>query len=169
MSGASIIDAILRREGGFVDHPADRGGPTNFGITAKTLGDYRGRPVTVDDVRALTEAEAREIYRKHYLEGPGFNRIAHGPLRSLLVDSAVNHGPGRAVRWLQQAVGTRTDGRIGPKTLAALGASDAARAYRKVLAERCKFYGQIISNDRSQAVFAKGWTARLAEFMEQEV
>ena len=169
MSDTSIIDAILRREGGFVDHPDDRGGPTKYGITAETLEAYRGGPVTVDDIQTLTEAEARQIYRTRYLEGPGFNRVDHAPLRALLVDCAVNHGPVRAVRWLQQAVGTQADGRIGPKTRAALGATDAGRVYRKVLAERCKFYGQLISSDRSQAVFARGWTVRLAEFMEAEV
>jgi lysozyme family protein len=29
------LKSILRREGGFVDHPADRGGATNFGITVR--------------------------------------------------------------------------------------------------------------------------------------
>ena len=28
-----LIDALIDREGGFVDHPADSGGPTCFGIT----------------------------------------------------------------------------------------------------------------------------------------
>ena len=74
----------------------------------------------------------------------------------------------KATRYLMVSL-TDDEKREYGRRLAALGASDAARAYRKVLAERCKFYGQIISNDRSQAVFAKGWTARLAEFMEQEV
>ena len=62
----TILDEIIRREGGYVNHPADRGGPTNFGITAQTLGSWRklGRPATTAEVRALTEAEARAVYRQ---------------------------------------------------------------------------------------------------------
>ena len=28
-----FIDDVIAREGGYVDHPADRGGPTRWGIT----------------------------------------------------------------------------------------------------------------------------------------
>jgi len=70
----AILDRIIRREGGYVNHPADRGGATNFGITAQTLGNWRklGRPATVAEVMALTETEARAIYRQQYIAGPGF-------------------------------------------------------------------------------------------------
>jgi len=70
----SLIDDIIRREGGFVNHPADRGGPTKYGITAKTLGNWRqlGWLATSDEVATLTESEAREIYRHRYILAPGF-------------------------------------------------------------------------------------------------
>src|SRR5690606_13690489 len=65
----TILDEIIRREGGYVNHPADRGGPTNFGITAQTLGSWRklGRPATAAEVQALKEPEARAIYRQQYI------------------------------------------------------------------------------------------------------
>jgi len=50
----TIISTMIDRwEGGYSHHPADRGGPTKFGITAKTLADYLRRPVTAEAVRAL--------------------------------------------------------------------------------------------------------------------
>ncbi len=39
-----LIDALIEREGGYVNHPDDKGGPTCFGITeavARAQG-YRG-------------------------------------------------------------------------------------------------------------------------------
>ncbi len=169
MTDTAIIDAILRREGGFVDHPADQGGPTKYGITQRTLKQYRGRPVTVGDLRALGESEARLIYQRLYISGPGFDRISGQRLRALVIDCAVNHGPSRATRWLQAAVGTRVDGVFGPLTLAAANAAEEETLYKRVLAQRCRFYGQIIARDPSQAAFAAGWAARLAEFIEEAV
>lgn len=103
MNTQSLLDDILRREGGFVDHPSDRGGPTKYGITQAALSDYRGRPVSVDDVRTLSEHEARAIYVERYVSRPGFDRLEHTALMALLVDCAVNHGVTRAAKWLQQA------------------------------------------------------------------
>ena len=169
MTNTAIIDSIIRREGGFVDHPADQGGPTNYGITQRTLKQYRGRSVTVGDLGALEEGEARLIYQRLYISGPGFDRITGQRLRALVIDCAVNHGPSRAARWLQAAVGTRVDGVFGPLTLAAVNAAEEETLYKRVLAQRCRYYGQIIARDHSQAAFAGGWAARLAEFIEEAV
>lgn len=162
-----IIDAIIRREGGFVNHAADRGGATNYGITQQTLAEYRGHPVSVDDVRNLTEDEARRIYADRYITRPGFDRITHPALMGLVVDCAVNHGPDRSARWLQQAAGVVVDGAVGPVTLAAVNGASGAHLYRQVLAERCRFYGSLVTRDPSQAAFAAGWAVRLAEFIEE--
>jgi lysozyme family protein len=65
MNARQIIDDIIRREGGAVDHPSDRGGQTKYGITKATLSEYRGRQVSGVELFALTEQEAREIYQKN--------------------------------------------------------------------------------------------------------
>jgi len=167
MDAETIIDQIIRREGGFVNHPADRGGPTKYGITQATLSRWRrGEPVSPSDVEALTEDEARRIYRTLYITRPGFHMIEHAPLRALVVDCGVHHGVRRAAEWLQEAAGAPVDGIVGPVTLKAVNGGDGHKLYRKVLATRAGFYGWIIARDHAQAVFAKGWMKRLAEFIE---
>jgi len=166
MKDDEIISAILRREGGYVDHPTDRGGPTKYGITLRTLETWRGRKLTPRDVRALTIEEARRIYRQQFIVGPGLHRISDGRLRALLVDAAVNHGPRRAIQLLQRMLGVTGDGILGPRTLAALRRMDARRVYLGVCAERVRFYGRLIGRDSSQAVFARGWLNRAAELIE---
>jgi lysozyme family protein len=163
---------LLRREGGFVDHPADRGGATNFGITAATLGDWRGlgRPASRDEVKALTEREARAIYTQRYLKDTGFDQIRNAKLRDLLLDCAVHHGPSRATKWLQGAVGVTADGKCGPKTLEAVAnygrrGRSFASLRMTILSKRLIFFGELITNDPRQAVFAKGWMRRVAEFL----
>ena len=162
------LDGILAREGGYVDHPADGGGPTKFGITAATLGAWRqlGRTATPAEVEQLHESEARAIYRHEYIVRPGLDAIENPVLFAAVLDIAVNHGPTRAVRFLQHALGVKVDGTIGRFTRAALAAEDLRLVYRKVVAERAREYGRIISSDHKQAVFAAGWMNRLASFIE---
>jgi lysozyme family protein len=164
-----IIDGILVREGGFVDHSADKGGPTKYGITQATLADWRGKPVSAEDVRTLTENEAREIYREAYITRPGFLGIENGAIRALAVDCAVNHGVKRAVQLLQEAAHVFTDGVFGPNTRDAVNRMTAAVLYRRLCAARVRLYGQIITKNPTQAVFAAGWANRVAEFIEGSV
>lgn len=163
MSDEYLLDEIIRREGGYVDHPADKGGPTNWGITQKVLSEHRRRPASAEDVKALSEIEARAIYRARYLAP--FSFLPEGPLRSLLVDAGVNHGVVRAIQWLQAAVGVRADGKVGSVTRAALDREPHEDVRRRILRRRIIFYGQIITRDPSQAAFAEGWARRVAEFV----
>lgn len=162
-----IIDGILEREGAFVDRPEDRGGPTKFGVTARTLSTWRGRVVTAADVAALTPEEARQILRQLYLERPGLQAVADGPLRGLLVDCAVNHGPDDAIRWLQRALKLdQVDGMLGSRTRDALAAADPRRVYLSICAQRIRRYGDLITRRPGQAIFASGWMNRAAGFLE---
>lgn len=166
MTPNEIIDGLIRREGGFVDHPADKGSATKYGITISTLAEWMGRPATVDDVKQLTEHEAREIYREHYITRPGFLGIENEAVRALAIDCGVNHGVKRAVQLLQEAAHMFTDGILGPNTKAAVNRMTAAVLYKRLCAARVRLYGQIITKNHSQAVFAAGWANRVAEFIE---
>lgn len=167
MTEDEIIDGIIEREARvYTDRPHDRGGPTKFGITLTTLGEYRKAKVTPADVENMPIEEARAIYRHEFIEAPGFDTIQNDRLRVFVIDCGVNHGPLRAVILLQKALGVPPDGRFGVVTRSALAHADPPALYVRVCAERARFYGRIITNDHAQAENAAGWMNRLADLME---
>ena len=165
MTIEDVIAEVIRREGGYVDHLSDRGGPTKYGVTLETLAAWRGQPVTAREVRALTKGEAQALYRREYLERPGFDRITDPTLQTLLVDYAVHSGPRRAIQALQRVVGTSPDGVLGPQTLAALDRLGPELARRGVLKLRGEWIANILQHQPDQRVFAAGWLRRLMEFV----
>lgn len=100
-----IISDILQKEGGFVNHPDDRGGPTNFGITLKTYRKYKSN-ATIEDLKAMLRIEAYTIYEVEYYRNTKIDKLT--PISSLIsaevLDTAVNMGPVVAVRFLQQCL-----------------------------------------------------------------
>ena len=171
-----VIDAIIVRESRrFTNRPADRGGPTKFGITWPALRAYRRKhggfiPTAPADIietmRALREPEARAIYRDEYVARPGFDRIRDDELFELVVDTGVLHRPRWAARWLQRGVGAAEDGIVGPKTLRA--ASRRPRDARKaILKGRYASYGRTVKRNPSQLTFINGWIARTNEFLDR--
>ena len=170
MSDDDILNEILAREGSaYTDHPSDRGGPTRWGITLATLTDHRDGTVTADDVKNLTEAEARTIYRKRYISAPGFDEIESMELRAALVDFGVNSGPAAAVRALQRVLGLKVDGILGPMTREAANSSNGRSLAVRVHCNRMRFLGRLITDFPSQAVFAAGWLNRVASQIESLV
>lgn len=136
MTIESIIEGIIEREGGFSDHPADRGGPTAYGITEATArrNGYTG------NMRGLPRSLASSIYLREYVTKPGFDKVAQVSARIAeeLVDTGVNCGPSLPGPWLQRALNAlnregklyadvAVDGVIGPATLSALRAFLAHR------------------------------------------
>jgi len=167
-----LIADVLRREGGFVNHPADRGGPTRFGITQATLSRHLGRPASLDDVQQLTRELAAEIYRREYHAGPRIDALPER-IQAFVFDSAVNHGPGRAIRFVQQVCNAAgfgpltVDGVCGPTTRRVVAEADQAMGdwlLAALVEERRNFFHAIVAGDPSQRVFLNGWLNRLAEF-----
>lgn len=173
MNFERVIDDVIAREKGYVDNPADKGGPTNYGITlavARANG-YQGEMVD------LPLSLAREIYRRRYIAEPKFDLVAqeNEAVGFELIDTGVNMGPAVAATFLQRWLngfndnGSRyadlfVDGRIGSVTLQALhaflrwrgdeGGQVLLRALNCVQGER---YLGITEHDRSQRAFLYGW------------
>ena len=152
---------ILRWEGGFVDHPADPGGRTNKGVTQRVYNAWRARQgLAGRDVKLIDEAEVQAIYESGYWVPPRCDLLTQ-PLDLVQFDTAVNMGPGRAVRFLQQAVGCGVDGDFGPATERAVTACDGGDAVVKYCNIRESFYRGIVARKPDQGVFLKGWMNRL--------
>lgn len=171
----ALIDDVIAREGGYTNHPADRGGPTRWGITeavARSSG-YAGA------MRDLPESEAIAIYRRLYWLRPGFNRVAaHAPaVAAELFDTGVNMGPATAAGFLQRALNAlnrgasdyedvAVDRRIGPATLAALSAFMAKRGpageevlLKAVEALQGERYLRLAEQRPANEAFLYGWLA----------
>ena len=153
------LEMVLKHEGGFVDHPDDPGGATNKGITHKTYSDFLGRPLEdVDELKNIPDEHVQLIYKQGYWDKVKGDNLPSG-VDFAIFDWAVNSGPSRAAKALQKAVGAIADGAIGPKTLAAVEAADAAEIIKAVADEREAFYKSL----RTFNTFGKGWLRRNKE------
>lgn len=172
---SSALTWLLRPdvEGGEVNHPADRGGHTKYGIADAADGkkdgmadlDRDGQPDIA--IRDLTPAHTELFYRANYWLPARCDRVdSVCPLIAIaLFDGAVHHGPSRSVRQLQQALGILADGVLGPQTLRVLAAKtgrDGGRALLLGLLEvRASYMLGIVRKDPSQWANAWGWVNRL--------
>ena len=179
----ALAKEIVAREGGFVNDPADPGGATNFGVTLGTLrrlgvdvnGDGR---VDIDDVRALTKAQAADIYVEHYFNRTGIARLPE-MVQASVFDMYVNAGD-NAVKVLQRLLTSMgfacdADGAIGPQTAAA--AQHAAEAAPRHLADaygiaRRNYYYALADARPASRKYARrrdggkgGWIVRAEEFI----
>ena len=172
----TLIDALIDREGGYANHPADRGGATCFGVTeavARAHG-YGGA------MRDLPRGDAASIYRRLYWLRPRFDAVAERAPRVAgeLFDTGVNMGPGVAATFLQRALTALNrnakdyadlvpDGRVGPRTLAALdgfleargkhgGETVLLRALEALQGER---YLRLAERRPANEAFLFGWLA----------
>lgn len=147
------FDRVLGHEVGYVNHPNDPGGETNWGITvavARAHG-YTG------SMRDLPRDVAKEIYRNDYwrkVEADSF----HPAIGFQLFDLAVNHGPKTAIKLLQRAVGVADDGVIGPITRRAVHALHPYAVVMRANAERIDYYTKLAA----WPTFSKGWVRRVA-------
>jgi lysozyme family protein len=170
-----MVDALIEREGGYVDNSADKGGATCFGITeavARAHG-YAG------PMRQLPRAEAAAIYKRLYWSRPALDEVAKrsAVLAAELFDTGVNMGPAVAITFLQRALTALNrnakdypdlvpDGRVGPQTLAAMDAFFAVRGssgetvlLRALEALQGERYLRLAERRPANEAFLYGWLA----------
>ncbi|WP_103334095.1 holin-associated N-acetylmuramidase [Pseudotabrizicola formosa] len=178
-----LAEAIVAREGGFVNDPDDPGGATNHGVTIGTLRRLgldvtRDGRIDVADVRALTRNQAVDVFIEHYFRRPGLSALPE-VVQASVFDMYVNAGP-NAVKILQRLCTDMgfpcdPDGMIGPQTIrAAQSAYEAAPnhfADAYGIARRNYYYALADSRPQSRK-FARrrdggkgGWITRAEEFI----
>jgi lysozyme family protein len=146
---------VFTEEGGYTNDPNDPGGPTNFGITIADLKEWRGRDVTPDDVKNMTKDEAREIYRSKYWNPMQCGDLPDG-LDLEVFDFGVNAGTRTSIKKLQDVLGVKDDGSIGPITMAACKVADPRTVIQGFSARRLDYYRSLAGF----AHFGVGWTNR---------
>lgn len=174
----SAIDFVLRQEdsrllGAITTQPADRGGPTRFGLASTRhpelveLGYYQlkadGAPL-IGQCAALDEAE--DVYKHQYAAVLLLDQVLSQDVANLLLSFAINEGAPEAVRIAQRALNTMpgiavtVDGMMGPSTLDAVNGCDPAAL---IAAERLQqeiFYRQLVAEHPEYSVFLTGWLNR---------
>lgn len=155
-------------EGGFTNHPNDKGGATNYGITRSDLARWLRRSVTVDEVKNMTYQTAADIYEAWYWKSINLDKITNQAIAIALFDMGVLRGIGWPIKQAQAiciAHGydlgkSGADNDNGPKTQAALNAIDTKEfieAYEGI----CEAgFRSIVARNPSQKVFLKGWLNR---------
>jgi lysozyme family protein len=154
------LEAVLKSEGGYVNHPQDKGGPSNYGVTIRTLSDWRGDDCSIEDVTQLGEPEACDIYLSRYWQVMRGDQLPAG-LDIYICDMAVNSGPGRAAKILQALVDTKIDSFIGPKTIEAVRKQDPLKLLLDYHAARMEFLMDLSNWD----TFGRGWTSRCTKML----
>jgi lysozyme family protein len=155
------IDWILRREGGYVNNPADPGGETNYGITWPTLKLASAAGVVPRDtvVARLTREQAISIYRWGYWSRIWGDEIPEA-IALCMLDTAVLHGVRWAVVTLQRLLGVDADGIFGAETAEAARRAAPNATVAAMAGRRFEVY-------RRNNTFMLGWTHRLFRLLQE--
>lgn len=134
------------------------------GVTLETFRQFFGKDKTINDLKRMTEAQWRYIFKRGYWDKAGGDSIKNQSVAELIVDFCVNSGVGM-LKKIQSLLGTTADGIVGPKTIAAINSANQQLLFNAIMAERrCKYY-EIVANNSSQKANLNGWLNRLKTFV----
>lgn len=161
-----VLKNVARSEGGYSNHPKDPGGPTMRGVTLATYRAWcrkEGRPQPgIAELKRITTDEVREIFEDGYWRGVRGDDLPPG-LDYAAADFAFNSGPGQAVKTLQRCLGVDADGKVGPKTLAAIRERDLPAELHALINKYCDERLAFMKRLSGWSSFSRGWTNRVAE------
>ena len=151
----SCLDLVLKSEGGWVNNPADPGGETNLGVTKAVWEEWVGHDVKT--MKDLTPADVAPMYKAKYWMACYANQLPMG-VDYMAFDAAVNMGPGRAVKLLQEAMGCVPDGIIGPRTMQLISQKNTQDVINSYSNRKVSFYESL-----NKPEFIKGWLKRVED------
>jgi lysozyme family protein len=141
-----------QRKTGYVNDAADRGGETKFGIAKNSHPSL--------NIKTLTLEQAMGVYERGYWQA-GHADDLPANLGIVHFDACVNHGNGRGIKMLQEAIGCKADGLFGKGTLAAAQSIDENKAIKNYLDIRSRFFKNLALRNPSQNRFLNGWLSRV--------
>ncbi len=160
-----FIPFVLKAEGGYSNHPNDKGGPTKYGITLEIWKQFgydknKDGKINAEDVKLITEEDATKIIKIKYWDRWKADEIKSQRIANTVVDWMYNSGS-YGIIIPQRLLGITADGIVGPKTLLAINLVNEKEFLEKLCNERYEFYNKIIRNNPSQKVFKRGWYNRI--------
>jgi lysozyme family protein len=154
MDFGAAFDALIGNEGGYSNDPADPGGETMWGVTARVArrNGYTGamKDLPRDTAKQIAKTEYWDL--AHCDQVPDVIRFDH-------FDTAYNSGVHEAIVLLQRSLGIEADGWFGPETEAKCKATGSTYYTRCALAaSRLEFFTDLPGWEHD----GKGWARRIA-------
>lgn len=164
---------LLRLEGGYVNHPMDRGGPTKYGVILSIWKEYGhdmdgDGDIDADDIKLLSEEDAKFIAKKLFWDYFLADRINNSSVAEFIVDWGYNSGRKTVAKKVQQLLGMPDDGIVGEQTLRKINDADASLLFNSLKTSRIVFLNNIIKRSPNQIVFYRGWMNRVNSFEFQK-
>lgn len=150
----AFTDEVLKIEGGYVNDPNDPGGETNHGITLNTARKYGYK----GSMRAMTKAEAKEIYRQLFWNGSLASNVMNDAAFNIYLLS-IHSGNKQAILILQRAVGVKDDGVAGDDTMNAISNASKSLLIEALCYRTLDFY--VIISPKTRYKYIQGWRNRL--------
>lgn len=154
-----IADFFKKWEGGYVNHPNDKGGPTYMGVTLGTFRQFFGLDKTVDDLKNMTDEQWMYIFKKGFWNPIQVDKIENDYLALMVIDMGWMSGVKNAVKKIQKCLGCKADGIVGPITLSKLNSMQDA--FTRIYEMRKQYYFDLCDINYKYTVFLKGWLNRL--------
>jgi len=160
---------VLQLEGGYVNHPMDKGGPTKYGVILSTWKQYgydkdNDGDIDAEDIKLLSEDDARYIAKKIFWDFFQSDSIHNQSIAEFIVDWGYNSGRTTVAKKVQKLVNVPEDGVIGTQTLNAINSTEQSTLFEALHVERINFLNNIVKNNPRQAVFHEGWMNRVNKF-----
>lgn len=160
---------LLRLEGGYVNHPLDKGGPTKYGVILSVWQEHGhdkdgDGDIDADDIKLLSEADAKYIAKKIFWDYFRADFILNQSVAEFIVDWGYHSGRKTVAKIVQRVLNVTIDGMVGAQTLTAINCADQEKLFDQLKAERTVFLENIVKRKPDQMVFYKGWMNRLKVF-----
>ena len=154
------LQYVLKKEGGYVNDPNDKGGETYKGVARNIWPQWNGWKFV--DAKDWDKADSRieSFYKENFWDKCKLDLVEDNEIATSLFDFAVNAGVKTSIMLAQKAVGVDSDGIIGEKTISAINECDSSDFLAAFALVKIARYISICKKNPSQKKYFFGWVCR---------